>query len=257
MDNIVSDLKTFEINISDLVLDPANARKHNTKNLRAIKASLESFGQRSPIVVQKKNMVVRAGNGRVEAARELGWTRIAAILVDESDTSATAFAIADNRTSDLAEWDDEALQAQLSALKLEDEELFSASGFTDKELETMERLDDVYTRKIETPIYSPTGNPSLKDLYDDKKTQALLRQIDKSGAPEPLKHFLRVAAGRHTVLNFAKIADFYANQSDEVKGMMEASALVVIDFDKAIENGFVSLTEKWLKLIAKDEKHRS
>jgi hypothetical protein len=53
-------------------------------------------------VVQRQGMIVRAGNGRVLAARELGWTHLACVVVDESEVEATAFAIADNRSAELA-----------------------------------------------------------------------------------------------------------------------------------------------------------
>lgn len=93
------------IKISDLSLDPANVRKHDRKNLDAIKASLRKFGQQKPIVVDAKGIVI-AGNGTMTAAQELGWTEIAAVRTELVGVDATAFAIADNRSAELAEWDD-------------------------------------------------------------------------------------------------------------------------------------------------------
>ena len=93
------------IKISDLSLDPANVRKHDRKNLDAIKASLRKFGQQKPIVVDAKGIVI-AGNGTMTAAQELGWTDIAAVRTELVGVEATAFAIADNRSAELAEWDD-------------------------------------------------------------------------------------------------------------------------------------------------------
>ena len=49
------------------------------------------------------------------------------------------------------------------------------------------------------------------------------------------------AAERHVVFRFDKLADFYAHSSQDIQNLMEESALVVIDFNKAIENGFVNL----------------
>ena len=99
--------------ISKLTLDPNNARKHSEKNLRAIAASLEKFGQRKPIVVHRG--VVIAGNGTVEAAKSLGWTDISiAAVPDEWDTdTAKAYALADNRSAELAEWDESELAKQI------------------------------------------------------------------------------------------------------------------------------------------------
>ncbi len=63
--------------VGALSLDPANARKHGTRNLEAIAGSLRQFGQRRPLVCRRaagQTMVI-AGNGTLEAARSLGWTR--------------------------------------------------------------------------------------------------------------------------------------------------------------------------------------
>lgn len=105
------------VRITDLVSDPNNARKHDEKNLEAIKGSLTQFGQRKPIVVQGN--VVIAGNGTLEAARQLGWDEIEIVQVPEDWTKdqAKAFALADNRTAELASWDEMVLAAQVIELK--------------------------------------------------------------------------------------------------------------------------------------------
>ena len=105
------------VRITDLVSDPNNARKHDEKNLQAIKGSLTQFGQRKPIVVQGN--VVIAGNGTLEAAKRLGWDEIDIVQVPEDWTKdqAKAFALADNRTAELAGWDEMVLAAQVIELK--------------------------------------------------------------------------------------------------------------------------------------------
>jgi site-specific DNA-methyltransferase (adenine-specific) len=108
------------ITLSSLRLDPNNARRHDKKNLEAIKGSLSLFGQRKPIVVSGDNLIV-AGNGTVEAARELGWTEIyvARIPHDWTPEQIKAYALADNRTAELAEWDSKILAEQLLELDAE------------------------------------------------------------------------------------------------------------------------------------------
>lgn len=109
-------MQVEKIPLEKVVLDPANARTHGTKNLESIKGSLARFGQRTPIVVDKNN-VVRKGNGTVLAARALGWTDVFAVRAEDmSDADLTAYAIADNRTGELATWDPKVLQAQLETL---------------------------------------------------------------------------------------------------------------------------------------------
>lgn len=103
--NIHPDLLPLARPLAELNLDPRNARTHDARNLDAIKASLSEFGQRRLAVVQRKGMVVRAGNGMVLAAKALGWDQIACLVVDDPDPRATRYAIADNRTAELARWD--------------------------------------------------------------------------------------------------------------------------------------------------------
>lgn len=114
-------MKTERLSIEEVHFDPVNARKHDEKNLAAIKASLQRFGQQKPIVIDS-NRIVRAGNGTLAAAKALGWDSIDVVRSDLDPSELTAYAIADNRTAELAEWDDTVLKAQLESL---DEELRS------------------------------------------------------------------------------------------------------------------------------------
>lgn len=110
-------MKVESVDISVLSFDGKNARKHSDKNLSAIEASLEQFGQRKPIVVTPANVVV-AGNGTLQAGLNLGWKKISVVRVPAgwSADQVQAFALADNRTAELAEWDGQVLSAQLLEL---------------------------------------------------------------------------------------------------------------------------------------------
>jgi hypothetical protein len=72
----------------------------------------------------------------------------------------------------------------------------------------------------------------------------LILAIRESKLNDKEKQFLMTAASRHVVFDYSKIANFYAHSSRECQELMENSALVIIDFNKAIENGFVRLTEE-------------
>lgn len=135
--HIAESLRPLAVPVASLHEDPANARKHDARNLDAIKASLAKFGQRKPIVVQKDGMVVRAGNGTLAAAKALGWTEIAAVVVDEGDVEATAFAIADNRTAELASWDEDVLGSLLGQLHADETFDHLVTGFSDAEIRRM------------------------------------------------------------------------------------------------------------------------
>ena len=145
--------------IAKLTLDPNNARKHSDKNLKAIAASLEKFGQRKPIVVHRG--VVIAGNGTVEAAKSLGWTDIAiAEVPDEWDAdTAKAYALADNRSAELAEWDESELAKQI--LDLDDKGWDIAElGFEIPEIPV-----DTETDENEIPEPPAEAKSKLGDLY--------------------------------------------------------------------------------------------
>lgn len=127
-------LKIQYIDVDKLVPDPSNARYHSERNLNAIKGSLAAYGQRKPIVVNGKTMVVEAGNGTLEAAKALGWAQVACVVFDDDAVTATGFALADNRSSELASWDLDALGATIKALTDEDVDL-TTQGWDDAELE--------------------------------------------------------------------------------------------------------------------------
>ena len=102
-----------------------------------------------------------------------------------------------------------------------------------------------YSSKIEAPIYEPKNQkPHLMELIDKSKSQRLIREIEASGLPIDEKRFLVEAAKRHNVFNYEKIADYYANSSTEMQHLMEKSGLVIIDFEKAIQYGYVRLCEE-------------
>lgn len=122
-----------KLKIKDLICDPSNARSHSQKNLDAIKGSLAKFGQQKPIVISKDNVVL-AGNGTLLSAKDLGWTEIGVIRSALAGAEAVAYAVADNRSGELASWDDDVLSRTLAALK-EDNFDLDAIGFDAKDLE--------------------------------------------------------------------------------------------------------------------------
>lgn len=120
---IVEALRPLAVPVEELVPDPANARKHDDANLTAIRASLRVYGQRKPVVVNKRNGVVEAGNGTLAAAISLKWTHVAAVYVDDDPSTAAGFSIADNRSAELADWDTDALDKLLREIDTGDEDL--------------------------------------------------------------------------------------------------------------------------------------
>lgn len=141
------------VDIHEIHADPANVRRHPERNLSAIKASLARFGQQRPILVDDKG-IVRAGNGTLAAARELGWTEINVVRTPLQGSEATAYAIADNRTAELAEWDETGLAEQLRALQSEDFDL-AALGYDADELDRI--VEGLGTKLIGETVDDPQG----------------------------------------------------------------------------------------------------
>ena len=116
--------------------------------------------------------------------------------------------------------------------------------------------DKKYSRAIKVPQYEPKNEkPALESVYDLTKYSKLVAKINKSSVPDDEKKFLKFAASRHIVFNYSKIADYYAHADKEMQELMEESALVILDMDDAIANGYVALSEKMKQLI-EEEKSR-
>ena len=88
----------------------------------------------------------------------------------------------------------------------------------------------------------------------ESKLEAWEKADHNAPLSEEQKEMLRICAYRHAVIHFDNIAEYYAHQDKEMQNLMEENALVIIDFDRAIEKGFVDMTDKLLRLIPnKDE----
>ena len=158
-------LEIQTVQIAALRPDENNARRHTSRNLEAIAGSLRRFGQQRPVVVSQDNVVV-AGNGTVAAAKELGWTEIQAVILPFTDPERIkAYAIADNRSADLAEWDYEELAAQLGSMGALNAE---AAGFS------WEELDDVIAGIQGGGLASVPADPDLEDFYLSRITRAMV-----------------------------------------------------------------------------------
>lgn len=104
-----------------------------------------------------------------------------------------------------------------------------------------------YTRKVEAPIYVPTAPecPEIGQLYQLGRAEQLLADIEQAQEiPDQVREFLRAAALRHTVFDYRNIAEFYARAPAAVQRLMEDSALVIIDYERAIELGYVRLSKR-------------
>lgn len=110
-----------------------------------------------------------------------------------------------------------------------------------------------YSPGVEVPIYEPKNpKPHVLLLINKQKTHKLIEEIEASNVSNDEKAFLISAAQRHTIFDYEKIADYYAHSSKEMQHLMERSALVIIDFEKAIEYGYVKMCDEIRKQYFED-----
>lgn len=248
----LTELKMETWPIEKLIPYARNPRKNDEQVARMV-AAIKEFGFRIPIVAKSDGAIVD-GHLRLKAALKLGLTEVPVVLADElTEAQIKAFRILANQSANWAEWDKDLLKLELLELKELDFDL-ALTGFDGKELSEWlnedEQEDNKYTNKVATPIYEPTGEyVDLSDCVTQDKTKELLNKIEASGLDENEKSFLRIAATRHYCFNYQNIAEYYANATQEMKRLMEDSALVIIDYDKAIESGYVEMSEAMRMLI--------
>lgn len=242
-----------------------NSRLHSDEQVLQIASSIKEFGFLNPIIIDGDNGII-AGHGRVMASKKLGIEELPCVDASHlTEAQKKAYVIADNKLALNAEWDDEILRIEFDALKELDFNL-ELTGFTFDEVESIDfggdqdseasrQLDDEkYTTKIETPIYEMKGKkPDVSEIYNTTKTSELYSKIKKANLPDDVRGFLMAAASRHTVFNYELIAEFYAHQDGDVQELMEDSALVIIDYNKAIENGFVQLSSQLNEMYINEE----
>ena len=114
--------------ISDLHDYENNPRK-NDKAVDAIASSINSFGFKVPVIIDKNNVLV-CGHTRVKAAKKLGFDEVPCIIADDlNDDQIKAFRIADNKTAELADWDMDKLIEELKDIEMDMEQF----GFDDLE----------------------------------------------------------------------------------------------------------------------------
>lgn len=252
--------KIQTIDIGKIKVNPENPRIIRDDKFQKLVKSIKEFPEMlniRPIILNKK-MVIIGGNMRFRAAKEAGMKKIPVLIADLTQDQENEFVIKDNLN--YGEWDWDIIANEWDEVKLVDWGV-SLPGFDGGEMQSGsldlsgsgEGGDGRYTRKIEAPVYTPSDKkPDLTELIDLEKYEQLVSDIDSSSVSPEIKKFLKFAATRHVVFDYSKIADFYAHAEKPIQDLMEKSALVIIDFDKAIENGFIELSEEVAEQFKKE-----
>lgn len=255
----MTDPRIEMLNPADLVAYARNSRTHSAYQVKQIASSIKEFGFTNPVLIADDETVI-AGHGRVLAALDLGLSSVPCIRLSHlNETQRRAYVIADNQLALQAGWDDEMLKSELEALRLEDFET-DLLGFDEDEIKRINGKEAApsvtdYSRKIEAPTYTPAEQkPATSELIYLEKVRELEQEIvDSKEITEEETDFLLEAARRHARFDFRSIADYYSHASAPMQRLMEKSGLVIIDFDKAIENGFVALSNRLMEQYAADE----
>lgn len=247
--------KVVEGKIDQLIPDDKNMNRHNQYGMSLLEKSIGSLGLGRSILVDKNNKII-AGNGVTETAANLGMEDVIIVPtdgkklvvvrrddIDLDSKEGRELALADNAVANVnLEWDTENIQEVTERWGINAEDWGIKA---EEELDLEALRDNPYSDKIKAPIYEPTGEkPPIGELYNIDKTNSLIEEINNADISDEDKRMLIVAAQRHIVFDYRNIANYYAQSSKEVQELMEKSALVIIDFSKAIENGYVKLTKE-------------
>lgn len=149
-------LNVTQMKVSDLVEYENNPRK-NDDAVNAVARSIKEFGFKVPVIIDSNNVII-AGHTRVKACKQLGITEVPCVIADDlTEDQIKAFRIADNKTAELAEWDLDKLNEELSFIEMD----MSQFGFEDLEQELdRDVLEDEFNEEEELPDkpYSKKGD---------------------------------------------------------------------------------------------------
>lgn len=233
-------MEIVNIKVSSLRPYEKNAKKHDQTQIDNVAKSIEKYGFVQPLVIDKNNVVI-IGHCRLEASKKLKLKEVPCVLADTlTDEQVKELRLLDNKLNE-SEWDLDLISEELADIDLSDFELdWDVSSFGENLPNT--DSENPYTMKVDIPQYQITGEcPELSELTNEDKQKELLKDIKASNLAKEQKEFLIKASQRHVVFDYGKIAEYYAHQDKEMQGLMEKSALVIIDFNDAIKNGFVEV----------------
>lgn len=231
-------IETKKVPLSAIKPNPKNPRTISEEALNKLVESIKKFPEMKEAreIVVNKDMVILGGNMRYYAMLKAGLTEAVVKIVDWPEEKQKEFIIKDNIAN--GEWDYDLLEAEWDKTKL------TEWGFDfNWEESTEEKLSEDYSDNIGEVIYEPKKtNHKISDLFQaEHKFDEEIEQIKN---PE-LKEMLKARVAYFSKFNFSKIADYYAYQATpQEQRIFEKLALVLLDRDQLIENGFSKLKKK-------------
>ena len=239
--------------IANLLPTQGNLKDLTEKNYNKLKNTIDKRGFSVPVYIWEDEKGIKHlldGHQRQRVLTTEGWNEPIPYLKIPAENLQEAMARLLEITSQYATITQEGIDEFVAKYDLPEAEIYQATSFdalvnySDNE-EEEDNEESPYTGKIEPPIYEITGeSPLLDELMNTSKTNELIKKIESSINDKKIKSFLISAAQRHTIFNYEKIAEYYANSDKEIQQLMEDSALVIIDYNQAIEQGFIQMSQE-------------
>ena len=236
------------VKASELMPNPKNWRTHPVAQQNALKGVLAEIGYADALIARETSdgLMLVDGHLRAETTPD---AEVPVLVLDINEEEADLMLATVDPLAAMAGRDEGRLDELLSTVSSDNDTVNAllqtlANGYEPLTLDSDPSdilPDNNYVDVIETPIYEPTGEqPAIEELRDRSKADGLISDIKDTGLPEDIETFLLDSAERHVEFNYEKIANYYAHATPDIQKLMEDSALVIIDYDKAIERGFLN-----------------
>lgn len=232
---------------SELRANPKNWRTHPPAQQEALRGVLDDIGFANAVIARETPDGLELIDGHLRQ-EVMGDQPVPVLIVDVTEEEADKMLLTLDPLAMMANADQDQLlnllhDTQFASKAVNDMLEALANGEPMPDL--TEPVDDnAYTQTVDIPIYYPTGpQPAIDELTDRSTADELIGQIRQAELPADIENFLLDAAERHVAFNFERIANYYAHSSPDIQALMERSALVIVDYNQAIENGFVRLKE--------------
>lgn len=255
-------MKIIEKKVEELIPYEFNNKIHDEVQVNRIANSIKEFWWTQPIVIDDNNVII-IGHWRLLAAQKLWLDKVPVTLMSGlTEAQIKKLRILDNKLNE-SEYDLANLRLELESLpdmNFWDLELTAGDLFPELDIDEFNPDDyegdgdNWYTQKTDTPIYEPTGEKvEIEEMIKTDKYDELVAKIKEAKIPEDIRDFLLKASTRHIQFNYKKIAEYYSNADKEIQELFEDNALVIIDFDKAIEDWYTLLLNQFRWEINEDE----
>jgi len=228
--------------LTDIKSNPNNPRLIKDEKFKKLVDSIKEFPKMlelRPIVVND-DMIVLGGNMRLKACKEAGLKEVPVIKAsDLTEEQQRAFIIKDNVGYGEWDWDMLANEWDEKELEMWGLDVWQPENLLDDGGE----LDEDYSTKIGEVIYEPKDTKhKVEDLFIKETRFDNEISLIKN---EVIRELFKARVSFFSTFNYSKIADYYAYQaSDEEKELFEKMALVLLDKNQLIENGFSDLVNE-------------